>query len=192
MKNPNYQKIISKLLLIIFILSFFFWIFITTQSTKKSQIIKPNNPARTSSQTQIIFGNATIIDGDTIIINRKRIRLIGIDTPETKQKCLDKDNYEYLCGEMATIFLKKLIKNQKVECFSEKKDIYKRYLGICKFDNININHEMVRSGMAVVYNLKEASVELKNLEKTARSDKLGIWQGSFEEPKRYRKRQRRR
>ena len=28
-----------------------------------------------------------IIDGDTIVLNSKKIRLHGIDTPETHQKC---------------------------------------------------------------------------------------------------------
>ena len=34
-----------------------------------------------------ISGNANIIDGDSIKIGSKKIRLFGIDAPEIKQKC---------------------------------------------------------------------------------------------------------
>jgi endonuclease YncB( thermonuclease family) len=188
------RQVISNLLLITFLLSFFFWIFVTIKNSNKPQNtpnISSKELPKTPSQAQIISGTAKIIDGDTVIVNYKRIRLIGIDTPETKQKCLDKNNFEYFCGKMATKFLKKLINNRKIECSSMGKDIYRRYLGTCKLGQININHEMVKSGMAVIYNLREASVELKELERNARNKKLGIWQGAFSEPKQYRKKNRR-
>ena len=34
-----------------------------------------------------IYGAPKIIDGDTVHINNKKIRLEGIDAPEIKQKC---------------------------------------------------------------------------------------------------------
>ena len=34
-----------------------------------------------------ITGKAIIVDGDTISINKNKIRLHGIDAPETNQKC---------------------------------------------------------------------------------------------------------
>ena len=40
-----------------------------------------------SSFEKIIIGKANVTDGDTIKINDKKIRLFGIDAPETKQFC---------------------------------------------------------------------------------------------------------
>ena len=40
-----------------------------------------------SEEIKEISGNAQIIDGDTIKINSKKIRLHGIDAPEFKQMC---------------------------------------------------------------------------------------------------------
>jgi endonuclease YncB( thermonuclease family) len=190
MTKINRKKTLSSLLLIIFLFSFFYWIFVAIKSPNKTPPIQGTSFSKPLTQ-KTIFGKAKIIDGDTIIINGKRIRLIGIDTPETKQKCLDENNFEYWCGNMATNFLKKLIGNKKVKCIWQEKDVYKRYLGSCKLGKININHEMVKSGMAVIYNLKEASEDLKKLETDARNKQLGIWKGAFEEPKKYRKKNRR-
>ena len=41
----------------------------------------------TPVKSEIISGNAIIIDGDTIRINNKKVRLHGIDAPEIKQLC---------------------------------------------------------------------------------------------------------
>ena len=38
---------------------------------------------------QNVYADIKIIDGDTIIFNEKKIRLLGIDAPETNQYCFD-------------------------------------------------------------------------------------------------------
>ena len=42
------------------------------------------------AKSEMISGNAKIIDGDTIKIDNKKIRLHGIDAPEIKQLCKKK------------------------------------------------------------------------------------------------------
>lgn len=187
MRKFNHRKKSSFLLLITFLSSFFYWVLVTSQQPNKN-----SNPPITTQNSQLttISGTARVIDGDTIEINKNRIRLVAIDAPETKQKCLDKNYFEYLCGEASTAFLKKLISHKNVDCYYSEKDMYNRYLGDCKLGEMNINYEMVKSGMAIIYNLKDADEELKNLETEAQNKKLGLWQGSFEEPKQYRKKNR--
>ena len=59
-----------------------------------------------------IAGSPIITDGDTIKIINKRIRLHGIDAPESKQLC-KKNSKEYRCGIIATeALVKKINKNQ--------------------------------------------------------------------------------
>jgi endonuclease YncB( thermonuclease family) len=85
-----------------------------------------------SEEVKLISGIAKIIDGDTIRINKKKIRLYGIDAPEKKQKCskpwltisflsLSKD---YDCGEISTDKLKNKINGKFIMCKWTIKDRY--------------------------------------------------------------------
>jgi endonuclease YncB( thermonuclease family) len=38
---------------------------------------------------QVIVGKASVVEGDTIEVGGQRIRLFGIDTPESSQLCKD-------------------------------------------------------------------------------------------------------
>ena len=46
-------------------------------------------------------GQASIIDGDTLEIHGTRIRLWGIDAPESSQLCRGEDSLRYRCGAKA-------------------------------------------------------------------------------------------
>ena len=62
---------------------------------------------------QNVYADIKIIDGDTIIFNEKKIRLFGIDAPETNQYCFDKKKIEYSCGLNSTKALVQFIKKNK-------------------------------------------------------------------------------
>ena len=135
-----------------------------------------------------ITGFAKVVDGDTIKINSKKIRLYGIDAPEKKQKC--KKIYltisfmsftkDYMCGEVSTQKLIKKINKQKLNCNILDVDRYKRLIGECFKRNINLNSWMVSNGFAVAY--RKYSKKYVSDEINAKNNKLGIWQGKFEMP----------
>ena len=131
-----------------------------------------------------IIGIATVIDGDTIHIDNNKIRLHGIDAPEKSQTCLNEDkNWE--CGKQSTFELKKIINEQNVKCQITDIDKYKRYVAICYINNLNINQTMVRKGWAIAYRYY-SDVFIKD-EDYARKNKAGIWKSIFEEPYKFRK-----
>ena len=167
-----------KAIILIIICSIFF---ILTYKDVKSEEIKE------------ISGNAQIIDGDTIKINSKKIRLHGIDAPEFKQMC--KKPYltiiffnftkDYPCGKISTQKLQKKINNKVITCKILDIDRYKRLIGECYKRNLNLNSWLVSNGYAVAY--RKYSKKYISNEITAKNKKKGIWQGKFEMPWDYRR-----
>ena len=91
-----------------------------------------------------IIGKPTIIDGDTIKILNYKIRLHGIDSPEINQLCLDKNNKQWQCGIRAKNSLNNFISNKNIKCIYNKKDRYKRFIGTCYLNKIDIQEWMVK------------------------------------------------
>ena len=132
-----------------------------------------------------------VVDGDSLEIGSRRIRLMEIDAPEFKQYCFMADGKKYKCGIESLKYLKKMLKesNFKVNCQNIRKDRYKRELSICYAGGKNINVEMLKSGWAVAYLTDQE--EFLNAEKEAKKNKKGIWQGKFMRPEYYRRLNRR-
>jgi len=53
------------------------------------------------ASTQDITGGASVIDGDTIEVHGRRIRLYGIDAPESSQLCVRPNGERWRCGQQA-------------------------------------------------------------------------------------------
>ena len=140
-----------------------------------------------------IIGLAKVIDGDTIKIGAKKIRLFGIDAPEKNQICKKKFlsfsfiNFQkdYNCGQISTNNLKKKIGKEKIKCLYKSRDRYKRYLGTCYIKKVDLNKWMVENGYALAYIKYSRKYELQ--EKFARENKMGVWQGSFLRPEEWRR-----
>jgi endonuclease YncB( thermonuclease family) len=61
-------------------------------------------------------GQASVIDGDTLEIHGVRIRLWGIDAPESSQLCRGEDSLQYRCGAQAANGLDAFIARRPVNC----------------------------------------------------------------------------
>jgi|GEM_PF-2112141 len=61
-------------------------------------------------------GQASVIDGDTLEIHGTRIRLWGVDAPESTQLCRGEDSLQYRCGSKAANDLDAYIARRPVNC----------------------------------------------------------------------------
>ena len=133
-------------------------------------------------------GSMQVVDGDSLRKGETDIRLYGIDAPEYRQTCRDKQNSEYACGKSAANALRGLVKGQEISCSSIETDRYGRAVAVCKIGDVDINGEMVRLGWAVAYS--RHSISYLRVEAEAKRARRGIWAGTFERPEDYRSRQR--
>jgi len=128
-------------------------------------------------------GSARVIDGDTLEVSGERVRLYGIDAPETGQLC-ELHGEPWACGRVATDLLRELIGDEVVECRSLGRDRYGRIIAKCKVDWLDLGAEMVTRGMAVAY-LRYSQDYLRNYQE-ARGRGNGIFSGKFIEPEKWR------
>jgi endonuclease YncB( thermonuclease family) len=111
-----------------------------------------------------------IADGDTFTMVFEngfdvRVRLNGIDSPEKKQAF----------SKRAKQTLSELIYNKEVKVYYESKDRYGRVLGDVFVNNLNVNREMIKRGMAWHYKQYSDDETLAQLEVEARRNKSGLW-----------------
>ena len=132
--------------------------------------------ARSGGSSEALTGFARVIDGDTIAIEGTRIRLEGIDAPETGQTCKRKWLGSWPCGAGATDALQRLLQGRTVSCDPRGLDKYGRTLATCFVDGHDINAGMVREGLAWAFVRYSTSYVKEEAEARARG--VGIWQGA--------------
>ena len=132
-----------------------------------------------------IVGRASVIDGDTIEIRGKRIRLHGIDAPESRQLCEDAGGRSYRCGQAAALFLADALGADTVRCDGRDVDRWDRIIAECfarvgGIDEVNVNEMMVHSGHALAY--RRYTNDYINAEERAKAEGRGVWAGVFQPP----------
>ncbi len=145
----------------------------------------PEAATEPSEQANEIIGKVVgIIDGDTIDIlthekTTIRIRLNGIDAPETGQPF----------GKNAMQYLSEFIGGQIVRVVTHGQDRYGRTIGDVYFNSVEnadippgatlpdweINRELVQHGLAWHFKKYSTDIKLEMDEITARDRKLGLW-----------------
>jgi endonuclease YncB( thermonuclease family) len=129
-----------------------------------------------------------VSDGDTITVLRdkhpEKIRLYGIDCPEKRQPF----------GKKAKQFTSDMVFGKIVQVNRIDTDRYGRTVAFVIVDNRILNEELVRVGLAWVYDrycYKSICESWKDFQFRARLDKRGLWGNSGEIPPwEYRRRKR--
>src|SRR5271166_5682860 len=98
-----------------------------------------------SAQGRIV-GLASVIDGDTIEIHGQRIRLFGIDAPESSQLCMGSTGERWRCGQQASFALADRIGRTTVSCQPRDVDRYGGVVAVCFKGNEDLNRWMVANG----------------------------------------------
>ena len=110
----------------------------------------------------------TVIDGDTLQIGNERIRLHGVDAPESQQRCAD----GWQAGQAATRALAGLVSGGAPSCERITTDRYGRTVAVCRVYGQDIGAAMVRNGQAWAY-IKYSSQYVRE-ETLAKAERLGV------------------
>ena len=128
-----------------------------------------------NEDSEIITGKVVrVIDGDTVELGDfDKVRLKGLNAPESFMSS----------GDNSTKFLSDLVLNKTLRIDTFGRDKYDRMLGYLVLDDVNVNAEILRRGLATLYYYEEDKYyeDMIVAEEFARINELGIWGKSSRE-----------
>lgn len=129
-----------------------------------------------------------VTDGDSLRSGPLRIRIFGIDAPETKQTCTAPDGAQWACGKAATQSMRDIVATAgHLNCHLRDTDRYGRLVMQCFAGEIDIAEALVKTGLAMAY--RRYSTLYVATERAAQDAKRGMWAGTFAAPWEWRKAQ---
>ena len=141
------------------------------ESVSQQQFSSPDSSVGQSAKV------TRVIDGDTIEIESgRKIRYIGIDTPET----VDPRTTPQCFGREASAKNKELVEGKMIELEKDisETDKYTRLLRYVFVDNILVNDYLVRQGFAHAFSYPpdiKYQEQLRQAEQEARDNNRGLW-----------------
>jgi endonuclease YncB( thermonuclease family) len=132
------------------------------------------------SHAETIRGVASVIDGDTIEIHGNRIRIHGIDAPESDQICGTRTGKRWLCGQEAANALADRLGLSSIRCVGESFDRFGRLIAVSYRGSEDIAAWMVTHGWAVAF--RRFSLDYVPQEEAAQRGRRGLWAGTFDMP----------
>lgn len=127
-----------------------------------------------------IAGRASVIDGDTIEIQGTRIRLHGIDAPESAQTC-ERNGKPWRCGQAAALALSDWLEAGPVACQPIERDRYKRTVAKCAKGGQDVAGWLVTQGWAMDWP-RYSGGAYTAAQGEARQARRGIWGSEFQPP----------
>jgi endonuclease YncB( thermonuclease family) len=167
-----------RLIVLVFLLigaAFGLW----SGESSPSSADKTVSPSASTETPDGLSGIVSVIDGDTLDLHSKRIRLHGIDAPESRQSC-SRDGQNWRCGQQAALALSDHIGGRPLRCEQRDIDRYKRIVAVCYMGGEDVNAWLVRSGWAMAY--RQYSKDYIAAETEARMAHAGVWVGEIQPP----------
>lgn len=144
-------------------------------------------PAPQPVQAQDFTGRPTAIDGDTIAVGGQHLHLWGADAPEDGQFCNYADGTPWRCGLEATYALARLLERHWAECWLRGNNSDGETQAWCRLggpQGFELNGQLVYEGWALADPV--SGERYRDAQLAAQAAKRGIWQGTFEDPARWR------
>lgn len=119
-----------------------------------------------------------VVDGDTLLLSgRERVRLLGVDTPETKKP----DTPVQPFGPEASAFTQRMVEGKTVTLVFDRErfDKYHRTLAFVFVGDVCLNEELIRAGLSPAKLQYPYRSDMKRrfsaAEAEARARHIGLW-----------------
>lgn len=157
---------------------------------KPEQVVKANDAFSLKGRGNRVVATY-VMDGDTFQfqpVGPQNIQGMGdkfvcrIDSIDTPEKKFGPKKVDQPYGPQASEKLKQMIENKEVDIFISKNDQYGRNICQVEFRGAGVDHELVKAGMAWVYNrwvrenpFDPRKAPLQDAELDARRNQIGLW-----------------
>lgn len=156
---------------------------IKQNSKDEPQTIKKEDSQKIDTPSYQYYKVAYVVDGDTIdvMINEKkeRLRLIGINTPETKDPGKPVECFGKEASDKATQLLYGQMVRLEADPTQGERDKYGRLLRyVHRLDGLNFNKWMIEQGYAYEYTYDKIYAyqsQFKAAQSYAQKNRLGLW-----------------
>jgi endonuclease YncB( thermonuclease family) len=113
-----------------------------------------------------------VVDGGTLRMKNRVVRLLGVAPPERGETCKARDGSGFDCGVAATNALAALVRETPVACQLRGQDPMGRPLAVCEASGTELNRALVAGGWA---RADREEPRLKSEEAAARTQRRGLW-----------------
>lgn len=132
-----------------------------------------------------VSGTIRVIDGDTFDVAGTRIRLFGIDAPETDQTCVSDDGGHWGCGAWVNAQVAAKFDGRKVLCEPVDTDRYGRIVARCFVNRRDVAGDIVQAGLAFAY--RRYSADYAPDERRAARRNTGLHASRVQSPEQFRR-----
>ena len=146
---------------------------VTTLAVVVSPFIRSSDvPTRAPSSQQLSASadRLAVVDGDTLLVGDRVVRLDGIAAPSRGSMCHAGARADMDCGAAAAEALASLVHGNQVNCTIRGQDGQGRPVGNCRAGGTWLNEALVLDGWA-----RAETADLRQPEATARAAGRGIW-----------------
>ena len=147
-------------------LLFFLWLNPAGAQTAKDQMTK-------AGDRDVISGEPTILDGDSLEVSGKRFQLYGIDAPEPGELCEKSNGRRLDCGNIARTALLDLTAGIEVVCEPLGPASATAISAHCTAGGFSLNRNMIHTGWALVD--RSVTDDFIEVEAEAKQRRRGLW-----------------
>ena len=145
-------------------------------------LLRPSETLVTADGTRIY-----VVDGDSLRIGPRDVRLKGIDAVELRQSCIGADGAQWSCGVEARQALQDVVARGDLRCQASEDDRFGRAIASCSVTGMSdVAAALVSAGWAVSGDGARAG-DYADEQGQAKSAGKGIWRGTFQRPAEWRK-----